>query len=152
MGTATTNRNPTDIVFTNEGTWASIVSTLRTYFVAGNTIQAAHLTYLKDRINEMLGHYHTYDDARQLHTYGAPYGDGSGGGRAPDYTNTGQGANYFVSGGRNTSRSSDFSPNSSSTYSTGSTITAENFNDLALRSRQLVSHSHPIVDATDLAA
>jgi hypothetical protein len=139
MGTATTNRNADDIVFTNEGSWASIISTLRSYFVVGNTIQAAHLTYLRDRMNEMLGHYHNYTDAIQLATFGAGYGDNPGAG---DRTN------YYVSGGVNTSRSGNFSSDISTTYSAGSQVTASQHNELALRSRQLVSHAHPIVDTT----
>lgn len=146
MGTATTNRNADDIVFTNEGSWTSIISTLRSYFVAGNTIQAAHLTYLKDRINEMLGHYHNYTDASQLGNYRVPYGDNTGGGVAPDYTNDGQGINYYVTGGVNTSRSGEFSADISTTYSVGSQVIASQHNELALRSRELVSHKHPIVD------
>jgi hypothetical protein len=136
---ATTERNANDIIFTNEGNWAAIISTLRSYFVAGNTIQSAHLSYLRDRINEMLGHYHNYTDAIQLATFGAGYGDNPGAG---DRTN------YYVSGGTNTSRSGNFSSDISTTYSAGSTITAAQHNELALRSRQMVSHTHPITDIT----
>lgn len=132
-------RNADDLIFTNEGSWATLISTLRSYFVAGNTIQAAHLSYLRDRMNEMLGHYHNYTDAIQLATYGAGYGDNPGAGDRTD---------YYVSGGTNTSRSGDFSSDVSTTYSAGTTITAAQHNELALRSRQMISHTHPITDTT----
>jgi len=132
-------RNADDLIFTNEGSWATLISTLRSYFVAGNTIQAAHLSYLRDRMNEMLGHYHNYTDAIQLATYGAGYGDNPGAGDRTD---------YYVSGGTNTSRSGDFSSDVSTTYSPGTTITAAQHNELALRSRQMISHTHPITDTT----
>lgn len=130
MGTAQVARNQNDLIFTNEGSWTAIISTLRSYFVAGNTIQAAHLTYLRDRMNEMLGHYHNYTDAYQLATFG----------------NNGDRTNFYVSGGTNTSRSNEFSSDISTTYSTSQTVTASHHNELALRSRQLVSHAHPIAD------
>jgi len=121
-------RGANDLIFSNEGSWGAIISTLRTYFVAGNTIQGAHLTYLRDRMNEMLGHYHNYTDAIQIAEFG----------------NNGDRNNYYVSGGTNTSRSSEFSGDISTTYS--GTITASQHNELALRSRQLVLHAHPIAD------
>ncbi len=139
---AQTARNADDLIFTNEGSWATLISTLRSYFVAGNTIQAAHLTYLRDRVNEMLGHYHNYTDAKQLATYGVGYGDNPGAG---DRTN------YYVSGGTNTSRSAEFSTDISTTYSADTTVTAAQHNELALRSRQMVSHAHPITDVIDNA-
>lgn len=150
MSSATTERNATDIVFSNEGSWSSFIATLRSNFVVGNTIQASHLSFLRDRMNEMLGHYHSYSDLAQAGTYGAPYGDDTRDGRAPDYTNVGQGIDYFVSGGKNTSRSEQFSADVSTTYSIGAVVTAAQHNELALRSRQMISHTHPIVDTISL--
>lgn len=135
---AQTTSNATDIIFTNEGSWASVISTLRGYFVPGNVIYASHITYLKDRMNEMIGHYHQYTDYYQIATYGSGYGDNPGAGDRSTYVDT-----------NNQTAASDVN-SISATYSVGSQIATNDINPLAFRSRDLIDHTHVIGDRTSI--
>jgi len=63
---ATTERSPKANIFPDN----SPITTLRNNIVAGNNITASDINSLTNLINAWKGHYHTYDDAWQLATYG----------------------------------------------------------------------------------
>ena len=63
---ATTERNPKANIFPDN----SPITTLRNNIVAGNNITASDINSLTNLIMAWKGHYHTYDDAWQLATYG----------------------------------------------------------------------------------
>ena len=129
-----TPRNPTDIIFTNEGSWTSAISQLRSFFVPGAIIYGSHITYLKDRMQDIIGHYHQYTDYYQIATYGSGYGDNPGAGDRSTYVNS---YNYTATSDVNSM---------SATYSVGSQITTTDINPLAFRSRDLIDHTHQITD------
>ena len=131
---AQTTSNATDIAFTNEGAWTTVISQLRSFFVPGSIIYASHITYLKDRMNEMIGHYHQYTDYYQIATFGSGYGDNPSAGDRSTYVNS---SNFTATSDVNTI---------SATYSSGSQITTTDINPLAFRSRDLVDHTHQITD------
>lgn len=134
----TVSRSSVDQVYTNEGSWTTVISQLRTYFSSGNIIYASHLSYLRDRMNEMIGHYHVFDlDAYQLATYGSGYGDNPGAGDRNNYYeyNDPTDAMYNI-------------PTESATYSAGTTIPASDHNSLANRSRSMTNHEHLFSDRT----
>ena len=67
---ATTERAANSITFTSSGSQAAEIASLRTAISSGSTIFANDLNRIGTLINNMNGHYHNYDDAYQLATYG----------------------------------------------------------------------------------
>ena len=67
---AQTERTAKALVWTNSSSQATEIASLRTAITAGNTIVATHLNRIGTLINNMNGHYHTYDDAYSLKTFG----------------------------------------------------------------------------------
>ena len=67
---AQTERTANSITFTNSGSQAAEIASLRTAITAGNSIFANDLNRIGTLINNMNGHYHNYDDAKQLATFG----------------------------------------------------------------------------------
>ena len=101
-------------------------NTMNGYFTAGNTISASHFTYLRDRLNHVLGHTHVVTDHTQV-------GEGTGNTQvntSADETTSGYG--------------SDISLNVSS----GNTITASHHNTLRNAAAGLRSHLHSWNDDT----
>ena len=101
-------------------------NTMNGYFTAGNTISASHFTYLRDRLNHVLGHTHDVTDHTQV-------GVGTGN------TKVNTSANETTSG-----YGSDISLN----VSTGTTIAASHHNTLRGAAAGLRSHLHTWNDNT----
>jgi hypothetical protein len=108
---------------------AAELASLRTAITAGNTIFANDLNRVATLINNMNGHYHTYDDAYQLATFG----------------NTGDRGNYYEN--KNTSTPDAITSAPTDTAS-NTTITASRHNELANALNQLRAHYHEIDDRT----
>ena len=67
---AQTEKNFESLTFTNSGSLATEIATLRTNIQAGNNIVATDLNRIGTLINNLNGHYHTVQDAYQLATFG----------------------------------------------------------------------------------
>jgi hypothetical protein len=126
---AQTQRNAKALVWTNSGSQAAEISSLRSAVAAGNTIFATHLNRIATLINNMNGHYHTYDDAYQLATFG----------------NTGDRNNYYVDKNTNSIDAVTSAPTSTTS---DTTITASRHNELRAAINQLRAHFHGIDDRT----
>ena len=122
---AQVERNDKALTYTGSGTISTVITTLRTNIQAGKLIRAADMDSLGALINNMLGHYHTYDDAYQLATYG----------------NNGNRNNYYED------KNTDPLGGSVSASHSG-TITIASYNEKAQKIRALQSHSHTINDRT----
>jgi hypothetical protein len=70
MGTDTVERTAKALVWTNSSTQATEIDSLRTAIAEDEIIYAADLNRIGVLINNMNGHYHTYDDAYSLKTFG----------------------------------------------------------------------------------
>jgi hypothetical protein len=126
---AQTQRNAKALVWTNSGSQAAEIASLRSAVAAGNTIFATHLNRIATLINNMNGHYHTYDDAYRLATFG----------------NTGDRGNYYVD--KNTN-SIDAVTSAPTNTASDTTITASRHNELRDAINQLRVHLHGINDRT----
>ena len=126
---ATTERTAKALVYTNSGSQAGEISSLRTAIASGSTIYANDLNRISTLINNLNGHYHTYDDAYQLATYG----------------NNGDRGNYYED--KNTA-----GPDSITTAPTNTAfntdITASRHNELKDAVNNIRSHYHQINDRT----
>jgi len=104
---------------------------LKSYFVAGNTINAIHFALLRDFVNAVVGHTHTLQEW----------------GRIADYGNTGSTNGPYTQ--------TTTTPNSKSTVSlslalgTGGTITAADHNVLRNGAAQMSSHDHNFEDTVN---
>jgi hypothetical protein len=125
---ATTERTANSITFTSSGSQAAEIASLRTAITAGNTIFANDLNRVATLINNMNGHYHTYDDAYSLKTYG----------------NTGSSSPLET---KNTSAPDAITSAPTDTAS-NTTITATRHNALATSVNELRAHYHTIDDRT----
>ncbi len=67
---ATTERTAKAINWTNSGSQAGEIASLRAAIASGQTIYANDLNRIGTLINNMNGHYHTYDDYWQIPTFG----------------------------------------------------------------------------------
>jgi hypothetical protein len=67
---ATTERTAKAINWTNSGSQAGEIASLRAAIASGQTIYANDLNRIGTLINNMNGHYHTYDDYWQIATFG----------------------------------------------------------------------------------
>ena len=105
------------------------LASLRTAIQAGNTIFANDLNRVATLINNMNGHYHTYDDAYQLATYG----------------NTGDRNNYIEN--KNTG-GPDATTTAPTDTASNTAITASRHNELKDAINQLRYHNHSIDDRT----
>jgi len=126
---ATTERTATALVWTNSGSQAAELASLRTAIQSGNTIFANDLNRIGTLINNMNGHYHTYDDAYQLATFG----------------NTGDRTNYIES--KNTG-GPDATATAPTNTAADTSITASRHNELKDSINQLRQHFHSIDDRT----
>jgi len=126
---AQSERNAKGLTWTNSTSQAGEIASLRTAIDAGNTIFANDINRVATLINNMNGHYHTYDDAYQLATYG----------------NTGDRSNYYED--KNTG-TPDAVNNVTTDTASNSSITATRHNELATAINTLRSHYHEINDRT----
>jgi hypothetical protein len=69
-GPNTTERTAKSVTWPNGNGSDLLFTYLRSRMASGQTIYAEDINSLASLINNMNGHYHTYDDARQLKTYG----------------------------------------------------------------------------------
>jgi hypothetical protein len=128
-GPRTTERTAKLLTWPSSVNSAQELASLRTAVAAGNTIFANDLNRIATLINNMNGHYHTYDDAYQLATYG----------------NTGDRNNYYVD--KNTN-SIDATTSAPTNTAADTNITATRHNELASAINQLRVHYHGIDDRT----
>jgi anti-sigma28 factor (negative regulator of flagellin synthesis) len=128
---ATTERTANSITFTSSGSQAAEIASLRTAITAGNTIFANDLNRVATLINNMNGHYHNYDDAKQLATYG----------------NTGDRTNYVVSINTGVSQDTTSAPTNTAA---DTQITASRHNELKDAINNIRNHNHEIGDSTTL--
>ena len=126
---AQTEKNFESLTFTNSGSLATEIATLRTNIQAGNNIVATDLNRIGTLINNLNGHYHTVQDAYQLATFG----------------NNGDRGNYFET--KNTSAPDAITSAPTDTAS-NTTITATRHNALATSVNELRAHYHTINDRT----
>jgi len=126
---ATTERTAKAINWTNSGSQAAEIASLRGAVAAGNTIFANDLNRIATLINNMNGHVHTYDDAYQLATFG----------------NTGDRNNYYED--KNTN-SIDQVVSAPTDTASNTTITASRHNELRTAINILAYHYHGIDDRT----
>jgi hypothetical protein len=108
---------------------ATELASLRTAIQSGNTIFATDLNRVATLINNMNGHYHTYDDAYQLATYG----------------NNGDRTNYYMD--KNTGYA-DTTITAPTNTAANTAITASRHNELKDAINQLRVHNHSIDDRT----
>lgn len=121
---AQTERSPKSNTYPSN----DIISTLRSNIASSNNIRATDINSLITLINNWLGHYHTYDDAYQLATYG----------------NTGDRNNYYE-----TKNSSVLGGSvATSNVSAGETVAAATHNAMRNSVATLASHTHSIDDRT----
>lgn len=131
-GANTTERTATRITWPTAGgdeNQAAELTSLRTAIQSGNTIFANDLNRVARLINNMNGHYHTYEDAYQLATYG----------------NNGDRTNYYVE--KNTG-GPDATITAPLDTAANTAITASRHNELKDAINQLRYHNHSIDDRT----
>lgn len=126
---AQTERNPKSITWTSLGNLATDIANLRAVIAAEQTITAANINSVASLLNNAMAHYHTYDDAYQLATYG----------------NNGDRNNYYVD---KSSNPPAFRPGNRASVAAGNTITAAHHNDLRDAAQFLRTHYHTIDDRT----
>ena len=126
---ATTERNAKALNWTNSGSQAGEIASLRSAVDVGNTIFANDINRIATLINNMNGHVHTYDDAFQLATFG----------------NTGDRNNYFEDKNTNNIDASTSAPTNTAS---DTTITASRHNELRTAINVLRTHFHGIDDRT----
>jgi hypothetical protein len=122
-------RNAKAINWTDSGSQAAEIASLRSAVAAGNTIFANDLNRIATLINNMNGHVHTYDDAYQIATYG----------------NTGDRGSYYVDKNTNSINASINAPTNTAS---NTTITASRHNELRAAINELRVHVHGIDDRT----
>lgn len=131
------------------------IATMRAMFQQGRIIYKSEVEYLITQINNMIGHFHTFEDVIQIAAYGGVYGDDAryGGGPYPNRSGQYGSGEDAVMGARN---SGARLVNSSTQNQTGSiptgglnsgTIDAEPIRLAALVCNALRSHDHIVYDA-----
>ena len=126
---ATTERTHKALNWTNSGSQAGEIASLRAAIQSGNVVYANDLNRIAILINNMNGHYHTYDDAYQLATYG----------------NNGNRNNYYRDANTNSIDAVTAAPTNTAS---NTTITASRHNELANATNQIRLHYHGIDDRT----
>lgn len=124
---AQSERTAKALVWTNSGSQATELNSLRTAISGGNTIFANDLNRIGTLINNMNGHYHTYDDAYQLATFG----------------NTGDRTDYYEDKNTNNIDSILSAPTNTAA---NTSITAARHNELRDALNTLRQHFHGIDD------
>lgn len=126
---ATTERAHKALNWANSGSQAGEIASLRAAIQSGNVVYANDLNRIAILINNMNGHYHTYDDAYQLATYG----------------NNGNRNNYYRDTNTNSIDAVTAAPTNTAS---NTTITASRHNELANATNQIRLHYHGIDDRT----
>ena len=126
---ATTERTAKALVWPDSGSQAAEIASLRGSISSGQIVRATDLNRIGTLINNMNGHYHTYDDAYQLATYG----------------NNGDRNNYYED--KNTTYADDRTTAPTDTASDTS-ITATRHNQLRDSINILRIHYHQLNDRT----
>lgn len=126
---ATTERTAKALVWTNSGSQAGEIASLRGSISSGQVVRATDLNRIGTLINNMNGHYHTYDDAYQLATFG----------------NTGDRNNYFEDKNTNSIDQVVTAPTNTAAEAS---ITASRHNELRTAINILAYHFHGIDDRT----
>jgi hypothetical protein len=126
---ATTERTANSLTFTGSGSQAVEIASLRTAISSGSTIFANYLNRIGTLINNLNGHYHNYDDAYQLATYG----------------NNGDRTNYVESKDTGGPDAVTAAPTNTAA---DTSITASRHNELKDSINQLRQHFHSIDDRT----
>jgi len=126
---AQTERNPKSITWTGLGSLATDIANLRNVIASGQDISAANINSVAALLNNALAHYHTYDDAYQLATFG----------------NNGDRNNYYED---KSSNPPSFRPGDRASVTAGTDITASHHNDLRSAAEFLRTHYHSINDRT----
>lgn len=124
---ATTERTAKSLTWTGSGSLSTDIANLRAAIDVGQPISAANINSLVGLINNAISHYHTYDDAYQLATYG----------------NTGDRNNYYED--KNTAGTGISNPTS---VTSGNVINASEHNAMRNAIDSLRTHSHSINDRT----
>jgi hypothetical protein len=126
---AMTERTAKALVWTNSGSQAGEIASLRGAISSGETIRATDLNRIGTLINNMNGHYHTYDDAYQLATFG----------------NTGDRTDYYEDKNTNSIDGVITAPTNTAS---DTTITASRHNELKDAVNAIAWHFHGIDDRT----
>jgi hypothetical protein len=126
---ATKERTAKALVWTDSGSQAAEIASLRGSVASGEVIRATDLNRIGTLINNMNGHYHTYDDAYQLATYG----------------NNGDRNNYYEDKNTNNIDAVVTAPTDTTN---NTTITASRHNELQYALNVLAYHVHGIDDRT----
>jgi hypothetical protein len=126
---ATTERSAKALNWTNSDSYAGEIASLRTSISSGNTVLANDLNRIGTLINNMNGHYHTYDDAYQLATFG----------------NTGDRNNYIEDKNTNNIDGVITAPVNTAA---NTSITASRHNELKDAINTIAYHIHGIDDRT----
>lgn len=131
---AQVTRSPKSWSYADVGNLNYYIGVLRNNIKANAVITYSDLQTLINLINNAIGHYHTYDDAYQLATYG------NNGDRNNYYRDTSTYTAYSVSGQGGMSGIGG--------VSTSTTITAAKHNEMAYNMRVYGYHTHQIDDRT----
>jgi hypothetical protein len=126
---AQTERNPKSITWTNLSNLATDIANLRNVITAGQDISAGNINTLSSLLNNSLSHYHTYDDAYQLATFG----------------NNGDRNNYYEDKNSNPPANR---PGNLGNVTAGTDITATHHNNMRDAATFLRTHYHSIDDRT----
>lgn len=126
---AQTERNPKSLTWSGSGSLATDIANLRAVIAANQIITASNINSLSTLLNNAMAHYHTYDDAYQLATFG----------------NNGDRNNYYVD--KNTAAPA-LRPGDLGGVVAGTDITATHHNSLRNAAEFLRSHYHQIDDRT----
>lgn len=126
---AQTERNPKQLIWANLSTLATDIANLRAAINSGSDINASNINSVASLLTLSLGHYHIYDDAYQLATFG----------------NNGDRNNYYED---KSSSSPASRPGNLAFIAAGDEITASHHNNLRNAAEFLRSHYHTIDDRT----
>jgi hypothetical protein len=126
---ATTERSAKALVWTDSGSQAGEIASLRGSISSGEVVRATDLNRIGTLINNMNGHYHTYDDAWQLATFG----------------NTGDRNNYIEDKNTNSIDAATTAPVNTAA---DASITASRHNELRDAINTIAWHIHGIDDRT----
>ena len=122
-------RTANSLIYTNSGSQAGEISSLRAAIASGSIIYANDLNRISTLINNMNGHYHNYTDYYQMAYYG----------------NTGDRNNYTE--GKNTAGPDSITSSPTDT-AFNTDITASRHNQLKDAVNNIRSHYHSINDRT----
>jgi hypothetical protein len=127
---ATTERNSKGTFFTGSAGIAGEIASLRGSVASDSLIYANDINRIATLINNLNGHYHSYDDAYQLPTYG----------------NTGDRAEYWLYD--KTTSAPDAVTTVGTSTAANTLIAATRHNELANSINTLKNHFHEIDDRT----